>query len=73
MRVIIDLDTKKITVPKNFFASISQQNDILKKAGVTEPDKLITPRKLIQEAIDEAFNDTDKNLIVNNPKTPKRS
>lgn len=73
MRVFIDLDNKKITVPKNFFATISAQNAVLEKAGALNDDTRITPRKVIQAAIDEAFKDTDKNLIVNSPKIGVRS
>ena len=41
-------------VPNTFDKTLQKQNDILKKAGVSE-DKLITTRKYIDDAIKEAF------------------
>lgn len=55
MRIIIDTDKGIFIVPKTFRANLKKQNDILKKAGVTE-DKFITERKFIEDAIEEAFN-----------------
>ena len=37
-----------------FLLPLEKQNDILKKAGVSE-DKLVTPRKFIEEAVKDAF------------------
>ncbi len=54
MRIIIDTDKGVFIVPKTFKGVLEKQNDILKKAGVSE-DKLITERKFIEEAIKEAF------------------
>ena len=54
MRIIIDTDKGVFIVPKTFEATLKKQNDVLKKAGVSE-DKYITERKFIEEAIKEAF------------------
>ena len=54
MRIIIDTDKGIFIVPKTFRANLKKQNDVLKKAGVTE-DKFITERKFIEDAIEEAF------------------
>ena len=54
MRIIIDTDKGIFIVPKTFRANLKKQNNILKKAGVTE-DKFITERKFIEDAIEEAF------------------
>ncbi|MBE6746146.1 MAG: hypothetical protein E7558_01665 [Ruminococcaceae bacterium] len=54
MRIIIDTDKGIFIVPKTFRATLKKQNDVLKKAGVSE-DKFITERKFIEEAIEEAF------------------
>lgn len=55
MRIIIDTDKGIFIVPNTFKKTLQKQNDILKKAGVSE-DKCITERKFIQEAIDNAFS-----------------
>lgn len=54
MRIIIDTDKGIFIVPNTFRKTIKNQNDILKKAGVDEKN-LITERKFIEDAIDEAF------------------
>lgn len=54
MRIILDTDKGIFIVPKTFRANLKKQNDILKKAGVSE-DKYITERKFIEDAIEEAF------------------
>ena len=54
MRIILDTDKGIFIVPKTFRANLKKQNDVLKKAGVTE-DKFITERKFIEDAIEEAF------------------
>ena len=54
MRFIIDTDKGIFIVPNTFRKTIKKQNDILKKAGVDEKN-LITERKFIEDAIDEAF------------------
>ncbi len=54
MRIIIDTDKGIFIVPKTFRGTLKKQNEILKKAGVSE-DKFITERKFIEEAIAEAF------------------
>lgn len=54
MRITIDTDKGIFIVPKTFRGTLEKQNEILKKAGVSE-DKLITERKFIEEAVKEAF------------------
>lgn len=54
MRIIIDTDKGIFIVPKTFKDTLKKQNDILKKADVSD-DKLITERKFIENAIKEAF------------------
>lgn len=54
MRIIIDTDKGIFIVPNTFRKTLKKQNDILKKAGVSE-DKMITERKFIEDAIKEAF------------------
>lgn len=43
MRITIDTDKGIFIVPKTFRGTLEKQNEILKKAGVSE-DKLITER-----------------------------
>ena len=54
MRITIDTDKGIFIVPTTFEKTLEKQNDILKKAGVSE-DKLVTPRKFIEEAVKDAF------------------
>ena len=54
MRIIIDTDKGIFIVPNTFRKTLKKQNDILKKAGVSE-GKMITERKFIEDAIKEAF------------------
>ena len=54
MRIIIDTVKGIFIVPNTFRKTIKKQNAILKKAGVDEKN-LITERKFIEDAIDEAF------------------
>ena len=55
MRIVIDTDKGIFIVPKTFRETLKKQNDVLKKAGVSE-DKYITERKFIEGAIAEAFS-----------------
>ena len=54
MRITIDTDKGIFIVPKTFRGTLEKQNEILKKAGVSD-DKLITERKFIEEAVRDAF------------------
>ena len=54
MRITIDTDKGIIIVPNTVEKTLEKQNEILKKAGVSE-DKLVTPRKFIEEAVKDAF------------------
>ena len=60
MRVILDLDSNMITVPKNFFKTIDKQNETIKKMG-GEP---IKATELIKKSFEVAMSDTDKYLRV---------
>ena len=55
MRIILDTEKGVFIVPKTFKSTLEKQNEVLKKAGVSE-DKYITERKFIEEAIADAFN-----------------
>lgn len=55
MRITLDTDKGIFIVPKTFKETLGKQNEILKKAGVSE-DKYITERSFIEAAIAEAFN-----------------
>ena len=54
MKITIDTEKKVFIVPNTFFANIEKQNELLKKAGVEEA-KLVTSKKVIEDAIAEAF------------------
>lgn len=54
MRIVIDTEKGLFIVPKTFEDNLKKQNDVLKKAGVSE-DKFITKRKFIEDAVKEAF------------------
>ena len=52
MRITIDTDKGIIIVPNTFEANLEKQNEILKKAGVTN---LITAKSFIESAVKEAL------------------
>ena len=54
MRITIDTDKGIFIVPNTFEKTLEKQNEILKKAKVSE-DKLVTPRKFIEDAVKDAF------------------
>ena len=56
MKITLDLDTNEITLPKNYFANIDKQNELIRKMG-GEP---IKPMDLIKKSCEVAMNDTDK-------------
>lgn len=56
MKITLDLDTNEITLPKNYFANIDKQNELIRKMG-GEP---IKPMDLIKKSFEVAMNDTDK-------------
>lgn len=58
MRVTLDLDTNEITVPKNFFAVIDKQNEMITKMG----GERVKPMDLIKKSFEIAMSDTDKYL-----------
>lgn len=65
MRVILDLDTCMLTVPKNFFDYIAKQNAVLKSAGVLDDNTRVTAEKLISKAFNTAISDTQTYLRTN--------
>lgn len=68
MRVTLDLETNELIVPKNFFTTISKQNDLIAKVGGTK----INPIELIKKSFETAMGDTDKYLVTYSPKVGKR-
>lgn len=60
MKITLDLETKEITVPKNFFAKIAQENEVITKHGGTA----VAPVDRIKNAFNEAISDTDKYLVT---------
>lgn len=60
MKVTLDLATSEITVPKNFFASIAKENEVITAHGGTA----VTPVDRIKNAFNKAMEDTDKYLIT---------
>lgn len=58
MRIVLDLDTNEITVPKNFFAEVGKHNEVITKMGGTP----IKPVEYIQKSFEVAMSDTDKYL-----------
>ena len=60
MKITLDLATSEITVPKNFFATIAKENEIITAHGGTP----VSPVDRIKNAFNEAMKDTDKYLIT---------
>ena len=60
MKITLDLETKEIVVPKNFFEKIEKENEVISKHG-GNPVKAI---ERIKNAFAEAMADTDKYLHV---------
>ena len=58
MKITLDLDTNEILVPKNFFATIDKQNEIITKMG----GEKVKPMELIKKSFEIAMADTDKYL-----------
>lgn len=56
MKVTLDLDTSVITVPKNFFATITKQNELITAHG----GNAVKPMDVIKNAFNKAMEDTDK-------------
>lgn len=59
MKITLDLETKEITVPKNFFAKIAKENEVITSHGGTA----VSPVDRIKKAFDEAMKDTDKYIV----------
>ena len=60
MKITLDLETKEIIVPKNFFEKIEKENEIIANHGGT-PIKAIDR---IKNAFEAALAETDKYLHV---------
>ena len=58
MKITLDLDSNVITVPKNFFETITKQNALIERVGGTK----IEPVELIRKSFEAALSDTDKYL-----------
>lgn len=54
MKITIDTERGIFIVPNSFHSTIEKQNKLLKSAGVSD-DKLITAKKIIEDAVAEAF------------------
>ena len=60
MKITLDLATSEITVPKNFFAAIAKENEIITAHGGTA----VSPVDRIKNSFNEAMKDTDKYLVT---------
>jgi hypothetical protein len=60
MKITLDLATNEITVPKNFFANIAKENEVITAHGGTA----VPPVDRIKKAFETAIADTDKYLIT---------
>lgn len=56
MRISLDLNTNEITLPKNYFAEIEKQNDLIAKMG----GEKVNAMDLIKKSFEIAMSDTDK-------------
>ena len=56
MKITLDMETSEIIVPKNFFAKISKENEVITKHGGTAID----PVSRIKAAFETAMTNTDK-------------
>lgn len=58
MKITLDLDTSEITVPKNFFAKIEKENEVITNHG----GNAVSPVDRIKNAFNKAMENTDKYL-----------
>jgi hypothetical protein len=58
MKITLDLETSEIIVPKNFFAKITKENEVITSHGGTA----VSPTERIKAAFEKAMADTDKYL-----------
>ena len=68
MRITLDLDTNEIIVPKNFFAVIDKQNEMITKMG----GEKVKPMDLIKKSFEIAMSDTDKYLHTKQVAAPAK-
>jgi hypothetical protein len=54
MKITIDTEKGIFIVPNSFFSEIEKQNTVLRNAGITDADKLITAEKILDSAFAEA-------------------
>lgn len=60
MKITLDLETKEIIVPKNFFMVIQKQNELIKENGGNP----VKPMDVIRKAFNTALDDSDKYVHV---------
>ena len=60
MKITLDLETNKITAPKNFFDEFAKQNDMIKKVGSTPID----PLEVVKKSFETAMADPTSNFIT---------
>lgn len=60
MKITLDLETKEIIVPKNFFTVIQKQNELISENGGTP----VKPMDVIRKAFNAALDDSDKYVHV---------
>lgn len=60
MKITLDLETKEIIVPKNFFMVIQKQNELIKENGGNP----VKPMDVIRKAFNTALDNSDKYVHV---------
>ena len=60
MKITLDLETNKITVPKNFFDYYEKQNQMIAKLD----GELIDPMEVIQRSFQIAMSNPAANIIA---------
>lgn len=60
MKITLDLETKEIIVPKNFFTVIQKQNELISENG----GKPVKPMDVIRKAFNAALDNSDKYVHV---------
>lgn len=58
MKITLDLDTNEIIVPKNFFAKVEKENEVITKHGGTA----VSAVDRIKNSFNAAMDNTDKYL-----------
>lgn len=60
MKITLDLETKEIIVPKNFFTVVQKQNELISENGGTP----VKPMDVIRKAFNTALDNSDKYVHV---------